>query len=56
MEASDAQVASLRTKLLDAVRQKRQVLGEASSTEIVAGGADGGGWWLFIGGFRLSGW
>ncbi|CAM9200978.1 unnamed protein product [Ascophyllum nodosum] len=42
MEASDAQVASLRTKLLDAVRQKRQVLGEASSTEIVAGGADGG--------------
>lgn len=41
MEASDAQVGSLRANLLDAVQQKRQVLGEvSSSTEIVKGDAD----------------
>lgn len=41
MEASDAQVGSLRTRLLDSVAQKREVLGEASSTELVQ--SDGGG-------------
>eukprot|EP00904_Undaria_pinnatifida_P010535 jgi/Undpi1/6611/HiC_scaffold_20.g09090.m1 len=42
MEASDAQVASLRTRLLDSVEQKKEVLGEVSSTtEIVRDGADG---------------
>ncbi|CAM9672391.1 unnamed protein product [Scytosiphon promiscuus] len=35
MEASDAQVGALRTRLLDSVVQKREVLGEASSTELV---------------------
>ena len=44
MEASDAQVASLRTRLLDSVEQKKEVLGEVSSTtEIVRDGADGAG-------------
>ncbi|CAM9890564.1 unnamed protein product [Pylaiella littoralis] len=42
MEASDAQVGSLRTRLLDSVVQKREVLGEASSsTELVLGGIEG---------------
>eukprot|EP00752_Nemacystus_decipiens_P012767 g11307.t1 len=41
MEASDAQVGSLRTRLLDSVAQKREVLGEAPSTELVR--SDGGG-------------
>lgn len=40
MEASDAQVGSLRTRLLDSVAEKREVLGEASSTELVR--SDGG--------------
>lgn len=38
MEESDAQVASLREKLLDSVQQKRVVLGEVSATEIVQDG------------------
>ena len=43
MEASDAQVGSLRARLLDSVEQKREILGEvSSSTEIVRDGADGG--------------
>ena len=44
MEASDAQVGSLRTRLLDSVAQKREVLGEESSTQLVrssGGGASG---------------
>ncbi|CAM9900293.1 unnamed protein product, partial [Hapterophycus canaliculatus] len=40
MEASDAQVGALRTRLLDSVVQKREVLGEASKTELVQ--SDGG--------------
>lgn len=41
MEASDAQVGALRTRLLDSVVQKREVLGEASTTELVQ--SDSGG-------------
>lgn len=32
MEASDAQVASLRAKLLDSVQQRRAVLGQSTSS------------------------
>ena len=45
MEASDAQVGSLRTRLLDSVAQKREVLGEAASTELVPSDGGRGGCW-----------
>ncbi|CAM9245517.1 unnamed protein product [Ectocarpus sp. 12 AP-2014] len=41
MEASDAQVGLLRTRLLDSVQQKKEVLGEVSKAELVAGGGRG---------------
>ncbi|CAM9115916.1 unnamed protein product [Ectocarpus sp. 4 AP-2014] len=41
MEASDAQVGLLRTRLLDSVQQKKEVLGEVSKAELVAGGGTG---------------
>lgn len=43
MEASDAQVASLRAKLLDSVQQKRAVLGQGPPTELVRAGEGGSG-------------